>query len=921
MRPLQLTMSAFGPYVARTVLDFEKLGKSGLYLITGETGAGKTTIFDAITYALFGEPSGENRDHTMLRSKYAAADTPTEVELTFAYGDKRYTVRRNPEYMRPKDRGVGTTKQPAGAELLCPDGRRLTQVKEVNAAVHDILGVNKDQFTQIAMIAQGDFLKLLLADTKDRQRIFQDIFQTRHFWRFQEAAKAEANALQRQRDGADASLMQYLGGVTAEESSPLAFELLWIQERKAPVSEAFPLIQRLLEEDDEALRTLNDREVGLEEQLGLIHTDIGKAQARERAEAALKIAQGEAEAAEADWLQQKAKVDGAKLAEPEIGSLRAKIQTLEAQLPDYDILERKRAALEKTRAEAERLSRGKDRHEAECAAAQAELQALNAERAALEGAGQQRERLQADRQAVEGTLARLAELKKKTGELRTNQAKSDAAIQAYERAKADDQRAQADYERLYHAFLDEQAGILASTLQEGAPCPVCGSVHHPALARLSAAAPTEAAVETAKRRADGARKAAADASKAAGEWQVRLETVRQEVRERTEELLGDVHPAEVDERIAAQTADQDARLRELRSAIDGEKRNIRRREELKKLIPLQEAAQAARVQAVHDDEVKLNGLSVEIEAAQASIRELALKLDHPSRQDALMEKSRLATKQKQLEAAIGDAEATYQRCEQDLLEARGRVRSYMDQLAQGEPVDEDALLQQKDELMRQKQAVEARQKAVHARLDANRRAGESMGRKAAELSALEARLQWLKGLSDTVNGSVSGKERITLEAYVQMTYFDRIIARANTRLMVMSGGQYELMRRAEAEDKRSQTGLELDVKDYYNGTTRSVKTLSGGESFKASLSLALGLSDEIQSMAGGIRLDTMFVDEGFGSLDEESLQQAIKALSELTESNRLVGIISHVAELKDRIEKQIVVKKDKTGGSRAEIIL
>ena len=208
MRPIRLTMSGFGPYVARTVVDFDKLGKSGLYLITGETGAGKTTIFDAITYALFGEPSGENRDPSMMRSKYAGPETPTEVELTFAYGDKQYTVKRNPEYMRRKDKGTGTTKQPAGAELRCPDGRRITQVREVNAAVRDILGINKDQFTQIAMIAQGDFLKLLLAETKERQKIFQDIFQTKQFWRFQEAAKAEANGLQRQRDAADASLMQ-----------------------------------------------------------------------------------------------------------------------------------------------------------------------------------------------------------------------------------------------------------------------------------------------------------------------------------------------------------------------------------------------------------------------------------------------------------------------------------------------------------------------------------------------------------------------------------------------------------------------------------------------------------------------------------------------------------------------------------------
>ena len=446
-------------------------------------------------------------------------------------------------------------------------------------------------------------------------------------------------------------------------------------------------------------------------------------------------------------------------------------------------------------------------------------------------------------------------------------------------------------------------------------------MHHPALARLSETAPAEADVEAAKRRADGARRAAADASKAAGEWHVRLENIRQEVHERTQALLGQADGEDAAAMIESRAAAQSARLAEISRAITLEERNMGRREELKQLIPAKEATKTEKVQAVYQAEAALHGLLAETEAAERAIGELTARLGYPSRQEAVEEKTRLTARQQQLEAAVRDAETACQRSEKSLAEAKGKVQSLTDQLAQGRPADKGELLARKAALTDEKQAAAELQKTVRSRLDANRRAGESMSRKARELAALEARLKWLKSLSDTVNGSVSGKDKITLEAYVQMTYFDRIIARANTRLMVMSGGQYELMRRIEAEDKRSQTGLELDVKDYYNGTTRSVKTLSGGESFKASLSLALGLSDEIQSMAGGIRLDTMFVDEGFGSLDEESLQQAIKALTALTQSNRLVGIISHVAELKDRIDRQIVVKKDRTGGSRAEIVV
>ncbi len=210
---------------------------------------------------------------------------------------------------------------------------------------------------------------------------------------------------------------------------------------------------------------------------------------------------------------------------------------------------------------------------------------------------------------------------------------------------------------------------------------------------------------------------------------------------------------------------------------------------------------------------------------------------------------------------------------------------------------------------------------MHSYIASNKSALQKIKLKSGDLDDYEKRYQWVLPLSNTANGKVAGKEKIMLETYIQMTYFDRIISRANTRFMVMSGGQYELKRRKEAEDKKAQSGLDLDIIDHYNGTERSVKTLSGGESFKASLSLALGLSDEIQSIAGGIKLDTMFVDEGFGNLDDDSINQAMNALSGLAEGNRLVGIISHVSELKNRIDKQIVVAKEKSGGSKANIIM
>ena len=251
MRPLKLTLSAFGPYAGRVDLDLARLGEQGLYLITGDTGAGKTTLFDAITYALYGEPSGENRDPSMFRSKYAQPDTPTWVELTFSYGGKTYVVRRNPEYERPAKKGGGTTLQRADAELTLPDGGLVTKAREVNRAIVEIIGLDRSQFAQIAMIAQGDFLKLLLADTRSRQEIFREIFKTRYYMVFQERMKGEAGALQRDCEAARASVQQYIGGVVCREGDPLLPRVQRARAGELPFQETVALIEALIGGDRE----------------------------------------------------------------------------------------------------------------------------------------------------------------------------------------------------------------------------------------------------------------------------------------------------------------------------------------------------------------------------------------------------------------------------------------------------------------------------------------------------------------------------------------------------------------------------------------------------------------------------------------------------------------------------------------------
>jgi exonuclease SbcC len=920
MRPIKLTMSAFGPYAGRTVIDFEKLGKSGLYLVTGDTGAGKTTIFDAITYALFGEASGTNREPSMMRSKYADPDTLTEVELVFVYGEKRYTVRRNPEYERPKTRGTGMTKQLQGAELRYPDGRVVTKKTDVDAAVRGILGVDREQFSQIAMIAQGDFLKLLLAETKDRQGIFREIFQTGRFLQFQDKLKAEVSSLQKEQDVLDSSISQYMNGIVTEEGTTQSFELNEIKEKRRPFSDLFPLVETLIAQDEGEADRLKTEEAVLEGRLGTVNESIGKADAREKLEKALKDAEKEHLDAQAELADRDVARRKAKEAEPEIERLNTQIRSMELQLPEYDAREEKKAFLREKEKEKETALQEKSKSEDNAKVLGARLDALKKERASLENAGQQRERLLTEKKEAEGRMNELNGLRQQLEDLHDVERQHKTAIETYRQSQELAETTQAHYEQLNRAFLDEQAGILASALEENTPCPVCGSLHHPAPAHKSEKAPSEKDVQTAKKNAERMQASAARDSRAAGELRGKADMLQEETRRKATELFGEANVDDPDARITENETALRRKLSELKAAIATEEFNLKRKEELDKQIPAAEAELETVKQSAHSAEIRLTEILARISETEQSLIEFGQKLTYPSKQDAIKEKEVLSDLKKKLETAIETTESAYQAAAKRTSGLEGQVQSLREQLKQSGSFDKTELLEKQAALTTQKNELTELQKELHARLRANRLAEDHIKEKSADLTVSENRLKWVKALSDTVNGTLTGKEKVMLETYVQMTYFDRIIARANTRFMIMSGGQYELKRRSEADNKSAKSGLELDVIDYYNGTVRSVKTLSGGESFKASLSLALGLSDEIQSMAGGIRLDTMFVDEGFGSLDEESLQQALKALADLTESNRLVGIISHVSELKDRIDKQIVVTKDKTGGSRAEVV-
>ena len=921
MRPLKLKLSAFGPYAGVTEIDLESLGNKGLYLITGDTGAGKTTIFDAITYALYGEPSGNNRETSMLRSKYADADTPTEVELVFLNGGEKYTIKRNPEYERPAKKGEGMTLQRADATLIYPDGNLVTKPREVNGSVRDIIGVDRDQFSQIAMIAQGDFLKLLLAETKERQNIFREIFKTGYYQILQERLKAESGKLSGEYDGMKLSVSQYISGILCDEMDAVFSDVQRAKNGDMLLSDVVELLGKLIEKDESVGEKLKAEAEELQKETDFVNAQetaaeiyLSRQKALEEAKTLLKLKEKTAEKLTAKLMELKGK-------KPEVTAAEKEITETEFLYSEYDALILSEKVLTEARENLLGYSAASKNLEPTIVGLGKDIENLKKEFSELSWSGEEKERLARLKEQAEAKKQKVKDIGEDLKLLHELKTELMTAQKNYREAEEISATKSSEYARLHKVFLDSQAGLLAETLKEGEPCPVCGSKIHPQKAQKLAEAPNESELKTLKSEADRAVENAAEKSRAAGEILGKATAFSETLTVKATALFGECQLEEVPEKAEILLSKAETFIKETEAALNKADSALMRRLEVEKLIPSKEKElENAKTEAVNLEK-QIAAAKVTEAETEKQITLIKEKLKFSSKTDA---ENRVAELKKFVEgynAATATAEQDYRYADSVKTQLTGRINQLKKDLAEPISIDFQKLEAVKTELSGKKEILGNRQRQVEIRIDTNSRIRESLLKRSEDMAELEKKWSLVKALSNTANGNVSGKEKIMLETYIQGTYFDRIIARANTRFMMMSGGQYELKRREEALNNRSQSGLELDVIDHYNGTTRSVKTLSGGESFKASLSLALGLSDEIQSASGGIRLETMFVDEGFGSLDEESLSQAIRALSSLTEGNRLVGIISHVGELKEKIDKQIVVTKEKTGGSKVELIV
>ena len=919
MRPLKLTLSAFGPYAGTMELNFDALGTGGLYLITGDTGAGKTTIFDAISFALFGEASGSSREPGMLRSKYADPATPTEVTLAFRYAGKEYIISRNPEYMRPKGRGQGMTKQSANAVLTYPDGHLVTKPREVNAAVRDILGLDREQFAQVAMIAQGDFLKLLLADTKERQKIFRNIFHTNLYVELQDRLSKQANKVKYQWEDVRRSIQQYIEGILCADNSKQAQQLSQAREGQLPMEEVLLLLEALLEEDQRTYTSLderlNDTDTAMESTVAL----LTQGEAYQKIQVAL--AQAEGKLISATSLLQKRQQELAEKQEtiPQMEQLSQEITAIALTLPDYDRLAELEHILTDSQKSQETAEQSILASQMRKQTLSSQLEMLKTERKGLENTGEDREKCLRQKQEQHQKREQLQKIASDIAKYRIQQTAWENAQTLYLAAKERSSLLLQEYDRKNRSFLDEQAGIIAGSLEDGRPCPVCGSVHHPSPAVMAESAPREADVKKARTAYEKAAREAEKSSAAAAKEKGKATGLEETLLKQVHSLLNLETISEAEVTARQEVSRLSDSISNLETQIKTLDRQQERKDQLDILIPQTEKDLSSIEETLSFSREQLASAAASVQSLSDQIAALKQKLSFASRSAAVARQAQFSSQRTTLETALKTAQQNHTNCKETVTALTASVQQLKEQLDHSTEVDLPTQQAEKDALSLKKAAILKDQKAIHTRITSNSACLRHIRSKSAELAELEEKQKWLRALSDTANGSVRGKEKIMLETYIQTTYFDRILARANIRLMKMTSGQYDLKRRKDTDNKQSQSGLELDVVDHYNGTQRSVKTLSGGESFKASLALALGLSDEIQ-MSTGIQLDTLFVDEGFGSLDPESLNQAYNTLAGLTEGNRLVGIISHVAELKERIDKQIVVTKEKSGGSKASII-
>lgn len=926
MKPLKLTMSAFGSYAGKNVIDFTGQ-QQGIFLITGDTGAGKTTIFDAITYALYNQTSGGERNGNMMRSQYAKPETETYVELEFLYRGQTYRVCRNPDYKITKTLKNGKIREqkvPHSVELTLPDGTVFPEKKNAtDAKIIEILGLTADQFSQIVMIAQGDFLKLLYTKSDERKMIFSKLFRTDIYWKIQENLRRKSMEMDERIQENDRAFEQ--------EKSRI---ILLPESEELPLDE---LVERLRERLKDALKEQNLRRANVEE----LNKKITKYEEINKLFVSLeKIRQTgkELEARQAESKERRQQIENALKADKVLVAEQQNLRQQQEVEQSAQAIAKMTETLANDQEMFETLKTQQQEAEAkqkrEAADIQKKMLALEQSFPSYEALQNARSEEQQAKKVWEdlGKTSEESFHKKKAGiaALKEQQKQQEQVVEQtkknWEQTSLSASESAKHYEHMYEAFLKEQAGILAENLSAGCPCPVCGSTVHPDPAKLSDHAVTELEVEQAKK------------TRAAAEEKRDMAYAAFEAEKTEKQKLAQAVEKEEADFVLAQTIAKQQRKEAEQNYVSLQKIAEQIREKLvypslaeakKQYAAMQKALEAAeqeierkrqKVSELAEAMNTLKGQKLAEEENQKTAKKLAAKTEKEYAK--LLEKSgfvseetyHLAILPERSRSKLEREEKEYesqclrQQSEQKLLEKQVSGKTYTDTTELNE------------QLKAEKQALKEAEKTymeLHTAYENDRSVLQNCAVYLEKGKKLESEDQVIKSLSKTANGRLSGSAKIDFETYIQRQYFKQIIHEANKRLLTMSNHQFILKLKEEANTgRKTNEGLDLSVYSLVTDSERDVKTLSGGESFLAALAMALGLSDIVERSAGAIHPDMMFIDEGFGSLDAQSRQQAIEVLGELAGDSRMVGIISHVTELKEQIDRKLVVSRtDK--GSRA----
>ncbi len=811
------------------------------------------------------------------------------------------------------------TKSPAEAELTMPDGRLITKTTEVTREIESIAGVTADQFRQIAMIAQGEFLRLLNAETKERIEIFRRLFNTEKYNELQKKISEDYSDSAKKCDILLNMINTNVQNIRYEQGSEYAEEAEKAASGAMTVKDIESLAEKLIDRDKAELGRLNHSEKEYSDNMNRLAAVIAKAEETEKKRRLLEANAVNVKKSEAAFAAAENLLKQAEEKRPDIQKYNEHIGEIKATLSSYDELAEKCGERDKIRNEYSTAAAEKAQWEKKLAAVKKQLTAEKNESEQLRGCRENYEKIKALAEKISSESAQLKLLYNECKELQRLEEARDMARKDYIRSADSYEHYHEAYLRINRRFMDAQAGILAQELEDGKPCPVCGSCSHPSPC-FSSDTPSAAERDTAETEDKKAMSLWHEkrdyAAKLNGQYDEKADHVNKSCIQFTGCEYGADSAEEIKKQLEEKTASKAASDKEL----DNLSRLIKRCGEISEHLPVLEKALADYSSSLAEADKKLTEASANLKNTEDNIAAISSRLAFTDKAAALSRISQLEKAVYGIESEISNASENVNRCRNERAALIGEAEILKKQLENSENYDINELNSRKKKIYDELQLIKDGIGKLNIRISGNEAALKNIRQKNADFEKEDSRRRWLFTLDSTANGRLSDNGKIKLETYVQTAYFDRILQKANIRFYTMTGGQYEMIRRTDADNNRSQSGLDIDIKDHCNGSVRSAKTLSGGESFKASLSLALGLSDVIQESAGGIRLDTMFVDEGFGSLDDESLQQAIAVLAGLSEGNRLVGIISHVSELKEKIHRQIKVTKDRHGCSKAVIV-